>query len=230
MEALRQLKAKIKEEYKSSFDFTKYEIDEVTKNEIIENEIIIFRNFRNMSESLFLVCKALYENSLKLKAEGSFMEWYQNIGLSKDKVSELLKRYELYINFPDKKDYVTALSTQAVKILTAKALDMNIVYDIADLQLRKVEDIKEFIEDKTEKVETVTALAKKQEITKKCVNYKRFESLKKNISKMSSKELSQTEKEIASLEKYLKEIKATLAEKAKMLENENNLKLEIVEG
>lgn len=230
MEALRQLKAKIKEEYKSSFDFTKYEIDEVTKNEIIENEIIIFRNFRNMSESLFLVCKALYENSLKLKAEGSFMEWYQNIGLSKDKVSELLKRYELYINFPDKKDYVTALSTQAVKILTAKALDMNIVYDIADLQLRKVEDIKEFIEDKTEKVETVTALTKKQEITKKCVNYKRFESLKKNISKMSSKELSQTEKEIASLEKYLKEIKATLAEKAKMLENENNLKLEIVEG
>lgn len=229
MEALRQLKAKIKEEYKSSFDFTKYEIDEVTKNEIIENEIIIFRNFRNMSESLFLVCKALYENSLKLKAEGSFMEWYQNIGLSKDKVSELLKRYELYINFPDKKDYVTALSTQAVKILTAKALDMNIVYDIADLQLRKVEDIKEFIEDKTEKVETVTVLTKKQEITKKCVNYKRFESLKKNISKMSSKELSQTEKEIASLEKYLKEIKATLAEKAKMLENENNLKLEIVE-
>lgn len=230
MEALRQLKAKIKEEYKSSFDFTKYEIDEVTKNEIIENEIIIFRNFRNMSESLFLVCKALYENSLKLKAEGSFMEWYQNIGLSKDKVSELLKRYELYINFPDKKDYVTALSTQAVKILTAKALDMNIVYDIADLQLRKVEDIKEFIEDKTEKVETVTALAKKQEITKKCVNYKKFEKLKKNISKMSSKELSQTEKEIASLEKYLKEIKTTLAEKAKMLENENNLKLEIMEG
>ena len=230
MEALRQLKAKIKEEYKSSFDFTKYEIDEVTKNEIIENEIIIFRNFRNMSESLFLVCKALYENSLKLKAEGSFMEWYQNIGLSKDKVSELLKRYELYLNFPEKKDYITSLSTQAVKILTAKALDMNIVYDIADLQLRKVEDIKEFIEDKTEKVETVTALTKKQEITKKCVNYKRFESLKKNISKMSSKELSQTEKEIASLEKYLKEIKATLAEKAKMLENENNLKLKIVEG
>lgn len=229
MEALRQLKAKIKEEYKSSFDFTKYEIDEVTKNEIIENEIIIFRNFRSMSDSLFLVCKALYENSLKLKAEGSFMEWYQNIGLSKDKVSELLKRYELYINFPDKKDYVTALSTQAVKILTAKALDMNIVYDIADLQLRKVEDIKEFIDDKTEKVETATALTKKQEITKKCVNYKRFESLKKNISKMSSKELSQTEKEITSLEKYLKEIKATLAEKAKMLENENNLKLEIVE-
>lgn len=223
MEALANLKNKLKSNYTSTFDFSKYEIDENTRKEIIENEIIIFRNFRNMSDSLFLVCKALYENSLKLKAEGSFMAWYQSIGLSKDKVSELLKRYELYLNFPEKKDYITSLSTQAVKILTAKALDMNIVYDISDLQLRKVEDIKEFIEDKTEKVEVVGQ--RKQEITKKCVNYKRFEKLKKNISKMSSKELSQAEKEIASLEKYLKEIKATLAEKAKMLENEDNYKL-----
>ncbi|MGL5428745.1 MAG: hypothetical protein ACRDAS_12635, partial [Cetobacterium sp.] len=91
--------------------------------------------------------KALYENSLKLKrSEGSFMAWYENIGLSKDKVSELLKRYDLYMNFPDKAQYITSLSTQAVKLLTGKDLDINIVYDTVELELIKVDDIRCFIE------------------------------------------------------------------------------------
>lgn len=207
MNALASLKAKVQEDYQSSFEFEKYEIEEEIKKEVIENEAIIFRNFRNMSESMYKICKALYENSLKLKAESSFMAWYENIGLSKDKVSELLKRYDLYMNFPDKAQYITSLSTQAVKLLTGKELDLNIVYDAVDLENKY--KIEPFI----------------QKETKKCVNYKNFEKLRKNISNMDLKQISQVEKEIDLFEKYIKELKKSLTDRSLDFDNKNNIKL-----
>ncbi len=233
MRALANLKAKVQEDYQSSFEFEKYEIEEATKKEVIENEAIIFRNFRNMSESLYKVCKALYENSLKLKkSEGSFMAWYENIGLSKDKVSELLKRYDLYMNFPDKAQYVTSLSTQAVKLLTGKDLDLNIVYDAVELELIKVDDIRYFLEARTTSKEEVIDLEDEYKIepliqkeTKKCVNYKNFEKLRKNISNMDLKQISQVEKEIDLFEKYIKELKKSLTNRSLDFDNKNNIKL-----
>lgn len=229
MNALASLKAKVQEDYQSSFEFEKYEIEEDIKKEVIENEAIIFRNFRNMSESMYKICKALYENSLKLKAEGSFMAWYENIGLSKDKVSELLKRYDLYMNFPDKVQYITSLSTQAVKLLTGKELDLNIVYDAVDLEIIKVEDIRCFIESRTTPKDKVIDLENEYKIepfiqkkTKKCVNYKNFEKLRKNISNMDLKQISQVEKEIDLFEKYIKELKKSLADRSLDFDNKNN--------
>ena len=232
MNALASLKAKVQEDYQSSFEFEKYEIEEDIKKEVIENEAIIFRNFRNMSESMYKICKALYENSLKLKADGSFMAWYENIGLSKDKVSELLKRYDLYMNFPDKAQYITSLSTQAVKLLTGKELDLNIVYDAVDLEIIKVEDIRCFLEARTTSKEEVIDLEDEYKIepliqkeTKKCVNYKNFEKLRKNISNMDLKQISQVEKEIDLFEKYIKELKKSLADRSLDFDNKNNIKL-----
>ena len=232
MNALASLKAKVQEDYQSSFEFEKYEIEEDIKKEVIENEAIIFRNFRNMSESMYKICKALYENSLKLKAEGSFMAWYENIGLSKDKVSELLKRYDLYMNFPDKFQYITSLSTQAVKLLTGKELDLNIVYDAVDLEIIKVEDIRCFIESRTTPKDEVIDLENEYKIepfiqkeTKKCVNYKNFEKLRKNISNMDLKQISQVEKEIDLFEKYIKELKKSLTNRSLDFDNKNNIKL-----
>lgn len=234
MNALASLKARVQEDYQSSFEFEKYEIEENLKKEIIENEAIIFRNFRNMSESMYKICKALYENSLKLKAEGSFMAWYENIGLSKDKVSELLKRYDLYMNFPDKAQYITSLSIQAVKLLTGKELDLNIVYDAVELEIIKVDDIRCFIEDRTASKDEVIDLEDNfdykvnpliQKETKKCINYKNFEKLKKSITNMDSKQISQVEKEIDLFEKYIKELKKSLADRNLDFDNKNNLKL-----
>ncbi|MEG0426201.1 MAG: hypothetical protein RR556_10760 [Cetobacterium sp.] len=233
MRALDSLKAKVQEDYQSSFEFDKYEIEEDIKKEVIENEAIIFRNFRNMSDSLYKVCKALYENSLKLKkSEGSFMAWYENIGLSKDKVSELLKRYDLYMKFPKSFQYVTSLSTQAVKLLTGKDLDLNIVYDAVELEIIRVDDIRCFIEARTPQKDEIIDLDGNYKIkpivqkeTKKCVNYKNFEKLKKDINKMDPKQVSQTEREIESLEKYLRDLKKSLADRSLDFDNKNNIKL-----
>ena len=235
MRALNSLQEKFQEDYKSTFEFSKYNIDEDTKREVIENEALIFRNFRTMSESMYKVCKALYETSVKLKADKSFQAWYENIGLGKDKVSELLKRYDLYIKFPKSFQYVTELSNQAVKLLTAEKLDSRILYDAVEGNIRKVEDIKEFIENRTTRKEDVIDLEDSGEYkvnplvqreTKKCVNYKSFEKLKKNISNMDAKQVIQTEKELELVEAYIKELRKNLNDRGKCFDNEGALKIE----
>lgn len=235
MNPLTSLKARLQEDYQSTFEFEKYDIAEDIKKEVIENEAIIFRNFRTMSESTYKVCKALYETSVRLKADKSFQAWYENIGLGKDKVSELLKRYDLYIKFPKNFNYVTSLSNQAVKILTAEKLDSKILYDAVELELQKVEDLKVFIEartnDKTDIIDLedngeykVNPLVQKE--TKKCVNYKSFEKLKKNISNMDAKQVIQTEKELELVEAYIKELRKNLTERGKCFDNTGALKIE----
>ncbi|MGL5856322.1 MAG: hypothetical protein ACRCYA_13915 [Cetobacterium sp.] len=235
MKALNSLQEKFQEDYKSTFEFNKYNIDEDTKREVIENEALIFRNFRTMSESMYKVCKALYETSVKLKADKSFQAWYENIGLGKDKVSELLKRYDLYIKFPKSFQYVTELSNQAVKLLTAEKLDSRILYDAVEGNIRKVEDIKEFIENRTSPKEDVIDLEDSgeykvnplvQKETKKCVNYKSFEKLKKNISNMDAKQVIQTEKELELVEAYIKELRKNLSDRGKCFDNAGALKIE----
>lgn len=235
MRALNSLQEKFQEDYKSTFEFSKYNIDEDTKREVIENEALIFRNFRTMSESMYKVCKALYETSVKLKADKSFQAWYENIGLGKDKVSELLKRYDLYIKFPKSFQYVTELSNQAVKLLTAEKLDSRILYDAVEGNIRKVEDIKEFIENRTSPKEDVIDLEDSGEYkinplvqreTKKCVNYKSFEKLKKNINNMDAKQVIQTEKELELVEAYIKELRKNLTDRGKCFDNTGALKIE----
>ena len=236
MKSLESLKNKVQEDYKSEFDFDKYQVSANDKDVIIQNEAIIFRNFRAMSESLYKVCKALYENSLKLKADGSFMEWYGGIGLSKDKVSELLRRYELYMHFNDKKEWVTSLSVRAIKMLSNNELDIKILYDLAEKQLIKTEEIKIFLDARmNENKENIIEIEENgeykvnptiQKETKKCVNYKSFEKLKKNIGNMDAKQIIQTEKELEIMEAYIKDLRKNLADRGKCFDNTGALKIE----
>ncbi|MCQ8211132.1 hypothetical protein NON08_00915 [Cetobacterium somerae] len=64
-----------------------------------------------------------------------------------------------------------------------------------------------------------------QKETKKCVSYKNFEKLRKNISNMDLKQISQVEKEIDLFEKYIKELKKSLADRSLDFDNKNNIKL-----
>ena len=49
MKSLESLKNKVQEDYKSRFDFDKYQVSANDKDVIIQNEAIIFRNFRVIS-------------------------------------------------------------------------------------------------------------------------------------------------------------------------------------
>lgn len=237
MNALASLRAKVQEEYQSKFNFDKYKIEDTDKDIIIRNEATIFRNYKIAADSLHKVCKAIYENQIKfMKAEGSFMEWYTQIGFTKDKISELLKRNELYMNLEDKKEWVTSLSIPAIKMLTHKSVDINVVLDAAELGLSSTSEIKLFLDARKNNGDVIEIIEVEKpkntllQAKNKCINYNNFEKLKKNITTMSSEEISQADKELEVLEKYLKELRKNISDRNKTFENKNNLTLVINDG
>lgn len=109
--------------YTSNFDFESFEIKADSDiNFLVEREKTLIESGKKYNESLYDICKALYEVSDRLKdhKQGTFMCWYRNIGLNKDKVSELLKRWSLYTERKDLIPYISGLSGLAVRILTNK--------------------------------------------------------------------------------------------------------------
>lgn len=210
--------------YKSKFDFEKYGISEKDKKFIIEREEIILDNAKKHAQSLYEICKAIYEIRLTLKGDESqsFREWYMQNGLTKDKVSELTKRYELYIQAPDKIDFITDLSIPAVKELTRKNIDIDVQIGAIEKGLNNVEEIKEFVASKmpVEKENKPKKQKHAKYIQKLIFFYE--DNIKEN---KSPQELASYKRELQDLEKYIK----SLREKINSLEDEkakeNNLKI-----
>lgn len=214
---------KKEDEYNSSFDFEKFGVDERNKKYIVEREQIIFDNAKTYSSSLYQICKALGEiksifMNKGIEDEETFAEWYRSAGLHKDKVSELLKRNELYMLAPDKIDYISSLSIPAVKFLTRKQLDDELKEKVLELELKKIEDMEEIVmsENKDE-----SQLPKKTSFEAKT-----FKFYQKRIFKATSiKELVKEKNNIIDLIKSLNQLKKEIEDKEKEQENENDLSL-----
>lgn len=209
--------------YQSTFDFSSFEISEDDKEYIVTREEILFTSFKKMSSSLYDICKALYEIKLKFKDDGgSFAAWYRHNHLSKDKVSELLKRYELFIQVPDKKEYISSLSIPAVKLLTKKDLEFDTLDNILQLELKDVDDIQDAI------LEAQPVIEEKERKKENPALMKVVKKFKKNISKATTlKELVQQKKELEGYKKMLQELINEIENKEKAQENENNLQLPV---
>lgn len=210
--------------YQSTFDFGTFEIDEEDKKYIIQREEILFNNFKTFSKSLYEICKALYEIKLKMKGDdtASFVAWYKHNKLSKDKVSELLKRYELFIQVPDKIEHISSLSIPAVKALTKKEVDISVVDDILRLEIKNIDDINQKILEAFPVEETED----KKEKIKNTFSLKTIKFFQKKIKKSASlSDLIEAKKDIQALKKHLQELEKEIELKEKEKENENNLTL-----
>lgn len=208
--------------YQSTFNFGTFEIGEEDKKYIIKREEIIFDNFRTYSKSLYEICRALYEIKLKMKGDdtASFVAWYQHNNLSKDKVSELLKRYELFIQAPNRVEYVSSLSIPAVKALTKKEVDIDVVDDILSLKLKNIDDINQKINEATGS--SITSKEKVQNIFSTKVI--KFFQRKVKVAD-SLVDLATTKKDIQLLKKQLQELEKEIEAKEEKKENEKNLTL-----
>lgn len=241
--AFEKLKSQVTSSYQSTFDFGSYEIDDKVKKVVVEKEAIISGSFEKFSKSQFEICKALYEVALELKSEGSFMAWYTHIGLTKDKVSELLKRYEVFIQLPHKEVYVSTLSNQAIKLLTHKNYDIESIFEIGELGLKKVEDIRDYLQNrehnkencegnlkisfndnKSEEVIEIESIADDIQPQKfnfdDLKNYERTIKETKDITKVKT-----YKKEIHKLKAKILELERLCNEKIELSANDNNLTL-----
>ncbi|WP_303189304.1 hypothetical protein [Fusobacterium ulcerans] len=212
--------------YQSTFNFESFEINEEDKKFIIEREEILYHTFKNYSKAEYDICKAIYEIKMKMKGDesSSFVAWYKHNQLTKDKVSEMLKRYELFIQAPDKIEYISSLSIPAVKALTKKDIALTTLDSILSLELRDMESI-------NQKIYEDTVSESEKEDNKKIAIKSSYVSqiakaFKKKINKSSSlTELAERKKEIIELENVLKEMKKEIEQQETERENEKNLNL-----
>ena len=106
MDIFGELQEVIKKDiYVSNFDFGSYEIEEKDIEFIKSSEQKLRKSFMTISNSLYDICTMLNQVSLKFKNSGDFMRWYQANGLNKDNISEFNKRFILFSEFKEKKDY-----------------------------------------------------------------------------------------------------------------------------
>ncbi|QNM15488.1 hypothetical protein [Fusobacterium hominis] len=222
---MNKLKAKMEEAaWKSSFDFESFEIDEATKEFIVAREEIIANSFKKYASSKYEMCTALYEVKVKLQEKGeSFMAWYQNLGLTKDKVSELLKTNELYLQAPQFKDYISSLSGLAVRMLTNKNINPQLALDVMEKGVKNTTEIKELLEDKTQdpaeevKDNNILAGKKREKIAKKIVD--------SCLAKIDNQDLKAAKQDLNFFKNIIKELEDKIAAQEEDLSKKNNLKL-----
>ncbi len=105
-------------DYKSSFDYKAFEVSEENAEKLTRFEQDIKNHQKRTIESLMSMSKILYNarNILANNKNGTFCVWHENLGLSREAVSVMLKRYDLYLQTKNKN--VMELPVRAVKAIT----------------------------------------------------------------------------------------------------------------
>ena len=221
MDVFGELQEAVKKEiYVSEFDFGSCEIEKTDIEFIKNSEQKLRKRFMGISESLYDICITLNKISLKFKSSGDFMKWYEANGLTKDNISEFNKRFILFQEFSDKKDFIASLSTQSVKFLTHKDVTADAREKIIKGGIKKAETIKELLTPVRDQI----AIEFEKPI--QYVNYKKLDKMKTRIIKVEDgNELNSLKADLGALEDYLKGMKQAVKDKEKEWANKNNLKL-----
>ena len=141
------------------------------------------------------------QDKLKSYGTGSFMKWYENIGFNKDNVSYFLKRYELSIIYPEKKEYIAEMPIRLVKELTKKDIETEIVVEAIKEEIKTTKQFNEIKINYShganiEKIKLVKTSVEAQEI---------FDLLQNKLgNKVSNKEMEELVKEMFDNYKFIR--------------------------
>ena len=138
--------------YKSRFDFEKFEIEEQDKATLLQKEQIINNSQKQMMKNIYEIAKNLYESQQILANyhSGSFVEWFETIGLKKDYVYRMIDKYKL---------------AQETNIRNAVNLPVRVVQNIKKMNIdtsQKIEIVKS--EDPRKKIAEISH-SEKSELT-----------------------------------------------------------------
>lgn len=181
-----------------SFDFGTCELSEMELADATLQEKKFLNSYRKYRNNTFEMCEALSEIEKILKPSGKFMNWYESIGLSKDMVSVLSKRWSLYIEFKEHKDRIFSLSDQAIKILTNKDAEYDDVKAILEGEYSKAKEIKNILLPLIEK--------NKRDFLptgQKFFNFNKVNKMEKRVKSLTDEEKKEYKNE---LEKYINKL------------------------
>ena len=191
----------IEDTYQSNFDYKSFEVEPEAIDKLIRFEQDIKNHQKKTLDSIFSMSKILY-NARTLLANnksGTFGAWHESLGLNREAVSVMLKRYDLYFQTKDKT--VMELPVRAVKVITKaeSKFSKDQIKEIisADKPLSKIQDIVRLsdninTENHIEEAELIDEVINMEIITKD------FTTIKKLLAKAETKlstEATKTQRE-----------------------------------
>jgi phage FluMu protein gp41 len=191
----------IEDTYQSNFDYKSFQVEPETIDKLIRFEQDIKNHQKKTLDSIFSMSKILY-NARTLLANnksGTFGAWHESLGLNREAVSVMLKRYDLYLQTKDKT--VMELPVRAVKVITKaeSKFSKDQIKEIisADKPLSKIQDIVRQSdninsENHIEEAELIEEIVDMEIITKD------FTTIKKLLAKAETKlstEATKTQRE-----------------------------------
>ena len=117
-------KVKIVDEYISKVNYNALEVNDSDLKKLIECEKNILFHQQKSIEHLLALSETLFEAQQVLAnyKNGSFRNWFENVGLKKDFVYMCLKRYNLYLSYNS--DKVMAIQEKIIKELYNKKIEL----------------------------------------------------------------------------------------------------------
>lgn len=187
-----------KEEYVPLVDYTEYGLESDEKASMVVMEKEVSKHISNISKSSIELSETLFkaQSILAKSGSGSFVKWFQMLGLKKDFVYMLLKRYDLYKL--TKKIEVFSLPEKNIKIIAKmkNSIEIKELQELVDSE-NPLEEIENHLsgDKKDEKIEIIPILVGK--------NYKIFENFEKKIENLDNKKRKKVDKLVEELEKLL---------------------------
>ena len=121
----------IVKKYHSEYDYQS--IKDEDKEKLVNFEEEITTNREEINNNYFKIAKNLYEaNSILAsydKTNGTFIKWFENLGLKKTFVYNSIKRYNLFL-ISKNENSINKLSQKAVEILGTKKLPDEVKFEI----------------------------------------------------------------------------------------------------
>ena len=150
------------EEYKSEFEFEKFDIvDNGEKRELNNKEEKILKTMNTIKKNTFEFSKNLYEAQkiLANHKNGAFVAWFENIGLKKDTVYRAIDKYEIYLSCNNQK--VLELPRSIVNTIKKVNLPSNEIAEIVNSN-----NIEEILKEKMKNKECNVEIDIEKELSK----------------------------------------------------------------
>lgn len=98
---------KVQNQMISKINYSKYNLDEETTEFLLEREFLLTHTSKEISKNLAEQSKAFYEAQQKLSerqgGDGTFIEWYTDLGFSRQYVYRAINAYTMFLSYNTEK-------------------------------------------------------------------------------------------------------------------------------
>ena len=199
---------KVQNEIVTKIDYAKFNLDDETVFYLKEREVILNHSSKQISKNLAEQSKAFYEAQQMLSerqgGDGTFIEWYTELGFSRQYVYRAVNAYSMFLSYNSEKIFELPVRVREELYKRKDELEEAEVIEIISDE-KPQNKLKEIEKAKTEKEE----LEKYKDIDNDLDKYQLELKEQKNLIYDKKIELEKVKEQYDKLKKELQELKET---------------------